>query len=156
MNKKILFAGFLMAASLVQAEVLSWRVDIPDASGGNSSYVTAKLFSTTSVGSGYEITGDLVQERTKYNDTYGVLKTDSSVSFSSGIGFYVRLFDGATPAGYSALMSWSDLVEMGALVSGVLPDLPATTSWNAVPEPTSMALLAMGVSALLMRRKRRT
>jgi hypothetical protein len=162
MTKKILIAGVLMAASLVQAEVLSWRVDIADGSGGNSSYVTAQLFATTSSGGNYWETGSNQGDAvTKYNDAYGVLIVDSNVSGNASTYYYVKLFtSGATLFGYSGLMSWTDLTTSGALVAGTVPDFPATTPWNSgtsvVPEPTSMALLAMGVSALLMRRKRRT
>ena len=161
MNKKILIAGVLMAASLVQAEVLSWRVDIADGSGGNSSYVTAQLFATTSSGGNYWETGSNQGDAvTKYNDPYGVLIVDSNVSGNASTYFYVKLVTAGAPL-YSALLSWTDLVNDGSLVSGSTPSFPATTPWNAgattlVPEPTSMALLAMGVSALLMRRKRRT
>lgn len=163
MKKTILVAGFLMVASVVRAEVLSWSVDIPDGSGGNTSYVTAQLFATTSTGDYWtDPATSQSGQINKYNDTYGVVTYDSTLTVGNTYSFFVKLFaaNGTTVVGWSALQSWSQLVESGALVSGSVPDFPATTPWNAgtsvVPEPTSMALLAMGVSALLMRRKRRT
>jgi len=164
MKKTILVAGFLMVAAVARAEVVSWSVDIPDGSGGNTSYVTAQLFATTTTGAGYELTGTSQSGLiNKYDDTYGVVAYDSTLSgVNNTYSFFVKLFaaNGTTVVGWSGLQSWSQLVDSGALVSGSVPDFPATTPWNAgttvVPEPTSMALLAMGVSALLMRRKRRT
>lgn len=159
MNKTILIACILMSASLVQAEVLSWRVDIPDANGANGSYTTARLFATT-LGAGDNYSADRANaqsvEIARFTSTYGVLRTDTTLTVGSGYNFYVVLYNGGSEYGYSALKDWNTLVSDGSLVSGVAPALPATTVWNAlpVPEPTSMALLAMGVSALLLRRKR--
>lgn len=152
MIKKILLVGVLMSASVLQAEVLSWRVDMPS---GNASYATAQLFATTTVDN-YGGTGSAQGGTVNtYSPDYGVLVTDSNVSGNSLTYFYVELRTAGNEwFGYSDLMNWDTLVTMGALVSGSLPDFPATTAWNAVPEPTSMALLAMGVSALLLRRKR--
>jgi hypothetical protein len=156
MKKSILIAGILMSASLIQAEVLSWRVDIPDANGANDSYTTAQLFATDSTASNYwEDKGHEQSVKiAKFTDAYGVLRTDTTLNVGSGYKFFVVLYNGATEFGHSALKDWNTLVSDGSLVSGIAPALPATTVWNAVPEPTSMALLAMGVSALLLRRKR--
>lgn len=160
MKKTILVASILMVASAVRAEVLSWRVDI-DTGSGNASYVTAQLFATTSTGNYWsDAATSQSGQINKYNDTYGVVTYDSTLTVGNTYSFFVKLFsaDGITMVGYSGLQSWSELVASGALVSGTVPDFPATTPWNSgtsvVPEPTSMALLAMGMSALLLRRKR--
>lgn len=160
MMKSILVASAFLMVSVVQAEVLSWRVDI---GGDNSSYVSAQLYATTETSSWWTTgTAQESQNILKYDNTYGVVTRDTTVSVGDTYSFYVRLFaaDGVTMVGYSELQSWSQLLASGALVSGSVPDFPATTPWNsgtsitAVPEPTSMALMAVGVSALLLRRKR--
>lgn len=156
-RKSILAAGLMMVASLAQAEVLSWMVDIDS---GNSSYATAQLFATTTAENYWTTGSSQSGQINKYDDTYGVVTYDSNLSVGDTYSFYVKLFasDGTTMVGYSGLLSWSQLVSDGALVSGTVPDFPATTPWNAgtsvVPEPTAMALLAMGASALLLRRRR--
>ncbi len=155
MRKSILVAVALMVASLVQAEVISWRVDVES---GNDFYDSAQLFATTATVDYKTDTASELYSGSKintYDPDYGVLPNNTTVSYLTGISFFVKLYNGADIVGYSELKSWSTLVGEGSLASGIAPDLPAT-AWNAVPEPTSMALLAMGVSALLMRRKRRT
>lgn len=159
MKKSILIAGVLLGASLVQAEVLSWRVDIPNSSGGgNVGYTTAQLFATTMGSSQNYWTDQANDQSVKISNTgnpYGVFRTDTTLhDVDSSFKFFVVLYNGTTEFGHSALKDWNTLVSDGSLVSGIAPALPATTVWNAVPEPTSMALLAMGVSALLLRRKR--
>ncbi|MEI6645918.1 MAG: PEP-CTERM sorting domain-containing protein [bacterium] len=142
-----------MVASMVQAEILAWRVDL---GGANTTFDTAKLFATSESGAGYELTGTVISGPiNKFDNTYGLVTYESAVTAGSANNFYVRLYLGGSEVagGYSALKSWSTLVAEGSLVSGNTPDIPAT-AWNAVPEPTAMALLAMGVSALLLRRKR--
>lgn len=152
MKKTILVAGVLMVASMVQAEVLEWRVDL---GGANSTFATAQLFATAN-NDGTFLTG-AADRSSKINtyETYGVITYASTLTVSDiNNYFYVKLENsGGGLVGYSALKSWSQLVSEGALVSGNTPDIPAT-AWNAVPEPTAMALLAMGLSALLLRRKR--
>ena len=161
---KVLMLGMLLVAPMAQAEVLSWRVDIPG--DGANTYVTAQLFATTMT-SGDSYWTDLAHSQsglaTPYDSQYGVLTVDSNLSVGNTYNFFVRLFSdagGTTPTGYSGLMSWNDLVTAGALVTGTTPNFPATTPWNAgtsvVPEPTSMGLLALGMSALLLRRRRRS
>jgi len=151
MKKTILVAGVLMLASMVQAEVLAWRVDL---GGANSAFTTAQLFATDVGGAGYESSGSSISGRiNKLDNTYGLVTYESTLTVGNTFNFYVKLYKGETLIGYSALKSWSQLVTDGALVSGNTPEMPAT-AWNAVPEPTAMALLAMGVSVLLLRRKR--
>lgn len=162
MRQSVLVLVFILAASLVQAEVLSWQVDI-DGGAGNTSYVTAQLFATTTTGAGYELTGtSFGGQINKNDDTTGVWTRDQNVSnIYSTYSFFVKLFqaDGTTLAGWSGLQTWDQLVSSGALVAGTTPTFPATTPWNAgtsvVPEPTSVGLLALGMSALLLRRRRR-
>jgi PEP-CTERM motif len=158
MNIKALIVGMVMAATMAQAEVISWRVDIPS---GNSSYQTAQLFATAT-SENYWTTGvSQGSTATPYSDAFGVLTQDTDVTVDNSYSFYVKLFTdaGATVVGWSGLMTWDQLVTAGALVAGTTPSFPATTPWNAgtsvVPEPTSMGLLAIGMSALLLRRRRR-
>ncbi len=162
MKKSILSLVFIFVASLVQAEVLSWRVDI-DGGSGNTSYVTAQLFATSTTGGSYPGGGTAIGGQiNKNDDTYGVWTRDQALSgYNNTYSFFVKLFaaNGTTVVGWSDLVSWNVLVSDGALVSGTVPNFPATTPWNAgtsvVPEPTSVGLLAIGMSAILLRRRRR-
>jgi len=157
MNMKILMLGMLLVVPMAQAEVLSWRVDIPS---GNSSYATAQLYATMT-SENYWTTGTAQgSSATPYSASFGVLTQDTDLTVDNSYSFYVRLLDsGSNPVGWSALMTWGQLVTDGALVLGTTPTFPTTTPWNAgtsvVPEPTSMGLLALGMSALLLRRRRR-
>lgn len=152
MKKTILVAGVVMVASMVQAEVLAWRVDL---GAYNSTFETAQLFATTTVENYWETGASESLKISKLDNTYGVTTYESTLTVGNTFSFFVKLFgsDGTTVIGYSALKDWSTLVAEGSLAVGSPPGLPGT-AWNAVPEPTAMALLAMGLSALLLRRKR--
>ncbi len=152
--RKILIAGVFMLASLAQAEVLSWRVDIPSGNNYASAQLYATLASTADLGNLNSLQGGSVA---RYSNEYGVLTTDTTLTVNNTYKFFVALFaaDGTTVMAYSALMTWDDLAAAGSLWSGSLPTPPGTTYWNAVPEPTSIGLLAVGMSALLLRRRRR-
>jgi PEP-CTERM motif len=158
MNMKVLVIGICMAVPMAQAEVLSWRVDIPI---GNSSYETAQLFATTTSENYWTTGSSQGSAATPFSAGAGVLTQDTDLTVNNSYSFYVRLLtdSGATVVGWSGLMTWDQLVSAGALVSGSTPTFPSTTAWNAgtsvVPEPTSMGLLALGMSALLLRRRRR-
>jgi len=156
MRNSILMMGLLLAASLVQAEVIAWRVDL---GANNSTFVTAQLFATTVVAGEYWKDGSIVAQETQniaQFETFGVVGRTTTLgsAIDSTYSFFVNLYaaDGTTVVGHSDLKSWATLSSEGYLATGT-PDLPAT-AWNAVPEPTAMALLAMGVSAMLLRRKR--
>jgi hypothetical protein len=158
MKQSVLVLVFILAASLVQAEVLSWKVDV---GGGNTTYETAQLFSTLTSLPNHPGSTDAIGLKMNKNDATGVWTRDQTLSgVDSTYSFFVKLFDGSGGVvGWSGLMTWGDLVTSGSLVSGTVPDFPATTPWNAgtsvVPEPTSVGLLAIGMSALLLRRRRR-
>jgi hypothetical protein len=153
--RKILISGFLLIACLAQAEVLSWRVDVDP---NNGFYTTAQLFATTGSANVIGATAQSGQVGKYVNEAYGVLGTDTILTVGNTYSFFVALFDsdGVTVKAYSDLKSWGTLVSESSLWTGSFPVPPGTTYWNAVPEPTSMGLLAIGVSALLLRRRRRT
>jgi hypothetical protein len=151
--KKFFIIGCLMVASVAKADVLSWRVFV---ASGNSFYTSAQLFSTSSGTINYLTQTAQSGSISKQSDLNGVLPTDTVLTVSgSSYSFFITLFNGGAFAGYSELMSWDDLLSVGSIWSGTPPALPGTTYWNAVPEPTSMGLLALGMSALLLRRRRR-
>jgi len=151
MKKSFFIIGLMFAASVLRAEVLTWSVDLV---AGNGSYETAQLFSAESnTGNFYDSVSNIGGPINKDSGAGYVIEYDSDVTAGTAY-FFVKLSNGS----YSDAMSWSQLVSAGSLVSGNTPDASALTPWNitsvTVPEPTSMALLAMGVSALLLRRKR--
>lgn len=151
---------FLMMSSIAQAEYISWRVFVGSTGSENSFYDSARLFATdqgvaniagaTSQGPGV---GQASAE-------LGVTPTDTLVEVpnNGNYRFFVALYSiagGSTPVAYSALRTWDELVLDGSLWNAELPAPLGTTYWNAVPEPTSIGLLAIGMSALLLRRRRR-
>jgi hypothetical protein len=157
---KIFLLGFILTVvSTVQGEVLSWRVDIPS---GNS-YATAELFATTTAQADYwNVAGTSQSDKFAPIDaTEGVLRKNSVLTVDSSLNkFFVRIFNsGGTMIGYSDLFASTDF-PIGVIWSGDGIDLPFSSVWNAgtsvVPEPTSIGLLAIGMSALLLRRRRRT
>jgi len=151
--RRFLIMGLLMVASLAQAEYISWRVYIDT---GNSFYDSARLFATTEgtadVGTGIA-QGDAATARESVEN--GVTPTDTALSVGSGYSFFVALYSGGLVVGYSEIRSWAALATETSLWTGNLPAPMGTVYWNAVPEPTSIGLLAMGMSALLLRRRRR-
>jgi len=149
-----LMLGFVLMASVVQAEFISWRVYIDT---GNSFYDSAQLFATTTGTLNYETQSAQGGAISTYSgEDFGITPTDTALNVSgSSYSFFVALFNGASFVAYSELRTWDSLVGDGSIWSGGLPAPMGTTYWNAVPEPTSMGLLALGMSALLLRRRRR-
>jgi hypothetical protein len=156
MRKSFFIISFLFVASVVRAEVLSWSVDLAI---GNEAYATAQLFSSTSGDSGYWNSETHIGNAIYKSEDGYVVQYDSNVTPGTEY-FFVKLFNSSgTFLSYSDAKSWSTLVADQNLVSGSAPEMSALNPWNitattTVPEPTAMALLAMGVSALLLRRKR--
>jgi hypothetical protein len=158
--KMYLMIFFLMTASIVQAEYISWRVFVGSTGAENSFYDSARLFATDT---GFAtITGATSQGPSvgQASVELGVTPTDTLVTVPNNdqYSFFVALYSiagGSTPVAYSALRTWDELVLDGSLWNAELPAPLGTTYWNAVPEPTSIGLLAIGMSALLLRRRRR-
>ena len=158
MKKSFLIAGLLLASSVVRAEVLTWSVDLGVVD--NATYATAQLFASSTQDTSFGTTGTSIGDAI-YKDSVAqfVVAYDSNVTAGTAY-FYVKLFNSTGDfISYSDTQSWSQLWNAGSLVSGNTPDVSAANPWSttsvtAVPEPTAMALLAMGVSAMLLRRKR--
>lgn len=96
---------------------------------------------------------------TAFTTTSGsILKTGIGSYVNQNVTLYMVVFDAATIAGANYFMVSSAITKsFGAsgnntytftTAGGTLP-----SSWTAVPEPTSMALLALGVAAVGLRRK---
>jgi hypothetical protein len=156
MRKSFFIISFLFVASVVRAEVLSWSVDLLI---GNGAYETAQLFSSASNDSGFWTSANNIGNAIYKDQTEGyVVQYDSNVTPGTAF-FFVKLFNSSgTFLSYSDAVSWDQLVADQHLVSGSAPEMSALSPWTitstTVPEPTAMALLAMGLSTLLLRRKR--
>ncbi len=158
--KMFLMVVCLMMASIVQAEYVSWRVFVGSTGAENSFYDSARLFATdqgVANIAGATSQGPSVDQA---SIELGVTTTDTLVTVPNNgqYSFFVALYSiagGSTPVAYSALRTWGELATDGSLWNAELPAPLGTTYWNAVPEPTSIGLLAIGMSALLLRRRRR-
>jgi hypothetical protein len=154
MKKSIFILVLISLCSVTRAEILAWSVDLTP---NNGSYVTAQLFAAANNGDGYwNSTSNVGEEIQKNQDGYWLHQ--ATVSYSEY--FFVKVFDGSTTF-YSSAKAWGDLVIDQNLASGIFPDSLPSNYWNitsvtAVPEPTSVGLLALGMSALLLRRRRRS
>jgi hypothetical protein len=157
---------FLMLASIAQADyIVSWRVFVGSTEAENSFYKNAQLYAALGPTADDQNAISYGSAVDKDSDANGVVSTGTVVTtpYDGDLKFFVALYDYSDVLlGYSALIKWSDLVTAGSSSGGVFPVPLDPTYWNAgssytaVPEPTSIGLLAIGMSALLLRRRRRT
>lgn len=169
MKKSIGFAFvfIMLAAFSARAVVIHWAVtDLP--SGATSAqlvYVASGTPTYSSTGAppaptnGSNI-GDYVSGLAVTPAGIGEQNSVDSVTRSGG-NYYIVLFDsGVNNFSYSSALAWndSDSITLDEFTPATVTFDPASTafsSWAPVPEPGSAAMLALGVSLLALRRKRR-
>ena len=171
MKKMMMLVGVLLVAGMAQAAAVSWntgRLYTPNADGSfggevnatTDQYLATVYFFVDNAGiAGEQIAGILGNtDNTTPAVTDALNGTTSGYDFAANTTYWAQVYITSLPASGTYYTMTSTLTSFtipgtgnGSINFTSVGALPS--QWTVVPEPTSMALLALGVSAIGLRRR---
>lgn len=167
MKKLLIIATALVLAGLTQAATVQWRVNGTAASAGQTAYVVLTSKIPTEITSLSDITnaafdsGEIKKNGRDYYVSGTKTLDDKDVGAGQTVGYTIFFVDSASDSylnggtgsvkGYGA--SDPPVSASAATSTYTAPGGAGWTKIEAVPEPTAVALLALGLAALGLKRK---
>lgn len=99
------------------------------------------------------VSGSAIDNGASNGSGVKLLKAAGNYSAPDSFDFYVVAFASTTDGDFFMVSETKSVTWTGAANQMANWALPATAEWQVIPEPTSMALLALGVAAVGLRRR---
>lgn len=174
MKKTLVLWGLAFAATLANAAYMNWQVD-PSTSdnAGDFTYTAARIgYYDTAAAAGYsdlaamDSAGKLTYNDGAYSAPNQAMGETAQYSFGASpdqYSYFIELvnYNAASHAyehvAYSEALTYEQLVEKNYVDTGLEIGTPAVawhgSSYNAVPEPTSVVMVMFGLAFLGLKRR---